>query len=548
MSSLLKVFFLFIFFACSIFNDQSLASTYYVHPQLGDDGNVGTSVLNPIKTLAMASKLPLEPGDRLMLAAGYSIAGMLKLDGIKGTEYEPIIISSYQWGNTYQDPRAIIDASLASHGIVLIDCSNIQIENVIVQAGESDGSSNEDLKCGVLVTTSKAGLYRNITLKNLLIRDIFIEAQGFTRGEKEVRTANGIQRYGWGIRFINRTKGAEIKGITVQGCQIYNVAHTGIKLTGRDQSMHDVKIINNRVAKTGGPGIQMSGGKFGLFKNNHVSFSGSNDDSRKWGRGSGLWVWGCSDIIIEHNHFLNADGPADSAGCHIDFNCSDVVVQYNFSANNAGGFCEILGNNYNCAYRYNISVNDGHRIKGKNNAFQEGKTFWLSGYVGKKNKRSGPFNSYFYNNTIYLNRDIVSKIAISKVADGVLIANNIFYVEGISEAVMGDQYVPEQGGSAEVKNIFFKNNLYLDTKNWPEEVWIQDENKIIGDPNFMVKGGLKIEDYIPKNTLLIKDQGIKIPFLEGDSTGLKIGLRPHFDILGNPIKDNPDLGAIEMQQ
>ena len=116
----------------------------------------------------------------------------------------------------------------------------------------------------------------------------------------------------------------------------------------------------------------------GYFPAPQVHSSGSNDDSRKWGRGSGLWTWGSSDIIIEHNHFLHANGPADSAGCHIDFNCSNVVVQYNFSAYNAGGFCEILGNNYNCAYRYNISVNDGHRVKGENRAFQEGKTFWLS--------------------------------------------------------------------------------------------------------------------------------------------------------------------------
>ena len=34
-----------------------------------------------------------------------------------------------------------------------------------------------------------------------------------------------------------------------------------------------------------------------------------------------------------------------------------------------------VGNNYNCAYRNTIRVNDGYRIKGENNAFQEGKHF-----------------------------------------------------------------------------------------------------------------------------------------------------------------------------
>ena len=124
---------------------------------------------------------------------------------------------------------------------------------------------------------------------------------------------------------------------------------------------------------------------------------------------------------------MNANGPADSAGVHIDFNCSDVIIQYNYSANNAGGFCEILGNNYNCAYRYNISVNDGHRMKGQNGAFQQGKTLWLSGFVGKGNERNGPFNSYIYNNTIIASEKIISKYAIDRASSGVLIKNNIFF-------------------------------------------------------------------------------------------------------------------------
>ena len=52
------------------------------------------------------------------------------------------------------------------------------------------------------------------------------------------------------------------------------------------------------------------------------------------------------------------------------------MFQYNYSYNNEGGFAEVLGDNINCGYRYNISVNDGYREdpdgvpwnkKGKNN-------------------------------------------------------------------------------------------------------------------------------------------------------------------------------------
>jgi hypothetical protein len=402
------------------------------------------------------------------------------------------------------------------------------------------------MRCGVLVQTSQPGNYENIVLSGLIIKDIFFEDPGFKRGEDEVRTANGTQRYGWGIRVIHNTGGAVLKGIIVNDCEISNTAHTGLKFTAKNHGIENIHVSANVVTHTGGPGIQMSGVKNGMVDGNYVDFSGSTSDSRKWGRGSGLWTWSTSNVVIQNNYFLNANGPGDSAGCHIDFNCSDVVVQYNFSANNAGGFCEILGNNYNCAYRYNISVNDGHRVKGKNGAFQEGKIFWLSGYVGSNQKPKGPFNSYFYNNTIYTKSEIAANFAVAKTSEGVLIANNIFCIEGESKLVAGDQYMPESIDSKPIKNYVFDNNLYLTESNWPKEVFIQDQKPLFGNPGFKNKGGLKKEDYIPMNTNFIKNKGIKIPKIPDDDVGLKIGLEVEHDILGNKITGSPDLGAIEM--
>ena len=121
-----------------------------------------------------------------------------------------------------------------------------------------------------------------------------------------MNSANGTQNYGWGIRFINSTADAVIKGIIIESCEVRNVAHTGIKFTGSDKSISEVSILNSKVIETGGPGIQMSGVKDGIIRNNNVNASGSGIDSRKWGRGSGLWTWGCENIIIEQNFFRNA--------------------------------------------------------------------------------------------------------------------------------------------------------------------------------------------------------------------------------------------------
>ena len=93
--------------------------------------------------------------------------------------------------------------------------------------------------------------------------------------------------------------------------------------------------------------------------------------------------------------------------------------------------------------------------------FQEGKTFWLSGFAGKNNTRTGPFNTYIYNNTIYTKASILSKIAVDKASKGVLVANNIFHVAGDSKLVLGDQYKPDDGGAGTIENVIFTNNLFL---------------------------------------------------------------------------------------
>ena len=412
--------------------------------------------------------------------------------------------------------------------------------------GKGEGTPVEGkMRCGVLVTTTRPGDYVNIELENLNVHDVFYENPGFKRGKGEVKTANGTQSYGWGIRVINRTRGSILKDVTIRNCRVHDVGHTGIKFTSFSDGIQDIEVLDCHVMKTGGPGIQMSGVDKGRIENCVVNFSGSDDDSRKWGRGSGLWTWGSSNVIITRNEFRNANGPGDSAGCHIDFNCRNVIVQYNFSYKNAGGFIEILGNNFNCAYRYNISVDDGHRIKGENGAFQEGKTFWLSGYRGNK-KRSGPFNSYIYNNTIYVSDSIDAKIAVTKAAKGVMVANNIFCIKGESQAVLGDQYKPEKDGSGSVQNVVFKNNLFLRASNWPSNVLIQPQHSKYGDPVFKNPGGDRVKDYLPQDKSLIRNKGIKIPMLAGDSVGLVSGLNVKKDILGHPIKGRPDMGAIEI--
>jgi len=525
------------------------ATDYFVHPVAGNDANSGLSTAQAIRSLERASQLVLSPGDRLLLAAGQRHTGSLSLVGLQGHPNRPIAITTVAWPGDDTNQPALIDAKGHAQALLIRDCQYVHIDSLRIQAnGSVQKKPGSEMRCGILVTATANGRTEGIVLANIRIQDIFHENPGYKRPSKEVTTANGSEPYGWGIRLMSTDETSKIENIRIEACHIENIEHTGIKLTGA-RGRHNISrvwLYANHITHTGGPGIQLSNVKFVHVAANEITYSGSADDSRKWGRGSGLWTWSASNVLIEKNRFMYANGPGDSAGAHIDYNCDNVVLQYNFSAHNAGGFCEILGNTYNCAYRYNISVNDGYRVKGKNGAFQEGKLFWLSGYQGNAKERKGPINTYFYNNTIYVSQDIETKFAIDGRSDGVLIANNIFCIEGRSLTVLGDQNKPDTPLEGGLNRVFFHNNLYLKPGNWPSDLPIQDQSPLFGDPEFTSKGGLLPADYLPRNIQLVKGKGIKVPYLPSDAIGLMQGLRIPEDIEGKMTDDIPSLGALKM--
>lgn len=538
-----KLFFFFIF-VC--FSYSLKATNYYINSAIGNDANKGNSPTNSWKTVSPVKLIQLNPGDSILFATGQKFTGMLALINVKGSAQHPVVVSSYPYKGKKDKP--VLDAADELNALLIQNSSFIQVSRIeftgMTAYQKNATSGKAEMRCGILVEITKDEVFESIKLSDVVVHDVYYNPKGFTRSAAEIKTANGTQSYGWGIRIINNTKAGRLKDMKVLKSEVFNVSHTGIKATGNVNSIQKLEVAECKVYQTGGPGMQFSGVTDGHIHHNKIDHSGSTADSRNWGRGSGLWTWSCTNIVIEHNRFENANGPGDSAGVHIDYNCNDVIVQYNLSANNAGGFCEILGNNYNCAYRYNISINDGYRIKGTNGAFQEGKIFWLSGYQGDQKKNAGPYNSYFYNNTIYVAANITPKVAVSSSADGVLIANNIFYFETAAQTVAGDQKKKEVDVDG-VPNVVFKNNLFLRADNWPTDIPLQDSKPIIGDPLFKNKGGLFLKDYLPANRKLIANKGITIQPIPKDSIGLRVGLNVTHDILGNKIKGKPDMGAIE---
>jgi hypothetical protein len=440
-----------------LLSSTSLAKDYYVSSYSGADINKGTEA-KPFASLSKVNSLSLKPGDNVFFKAGDKFKGSLRLLNQSGNEKEPITVSTYGDKLASKKLRAYINASGELAGIEIKNSRYINISNIDIEADGGkpqqikDRKQAQAMRAGILIYIDKKykQTFGHISLDNLKIHDIYHYGYGAIDRAGDVNTQNGTQAYGYGIHLFNRSSGANtvLSDIRITNSEIYDVSHTGIKAMANNPRLQskpypilkklikNITIENNVLHDIGGPGIMLSGVDNGYVAKNDINRTGSSRDFdtgrldvRKWGRGSGMWTWNANNVLVEHNEFKNAVGPADSAGFHIDFHCSNIVAQYNLSMNNEGAFIEILGNNRNNSYRYNVSINDGYRVKGDKErpygkATHDGKTLWLSGFVGmngrKVNPNIAPVNNYIYNNTVYV--DHIAQVAAHQNTDGAVIA------------------------------------------------------------------------------------------------------------------------------
>jgi hypothetical protein len=285
-------------------------------------------------------------------------------------------------------------------------------------------------------------------------------------------------------------KEKNIRDVLVENCYVTHTGKFGMQGghgggdtgIGNDSINRNMNFVfrNNHMFQTGGSGI-MPGGTYNcLVEHNTFEQTGSNVDSRMAARGSGAWFFNNRNVIAQFNRSLHVRGPADSYGMHIDFNNRNVVLQYNYSEDSQGGFVEILGNNINSVYRFNVSVNDGLR--------DNSRSVWVSPYAyspGTNNKINSEGN-YVYNNSIYVTNGLTPDISIE--GKNTYIFNNIFYADGT--AVIGQNVdVKIEAGS----NLYVSNNLYFG--NVRSAFTNLDIAPKFGNPLFANKGVLNPDGY-----------------------------------------------------
>ena len=500
---------------------QSYAqNTYYFSSSSGNNSNVGSET-SPFQTISKLNSLVLVPGDKILFKKGDTFIGQIVVS-YSGTSGSPIIYDSYGTGDL-----PVLTASNGSNGIPdplstikiigkqYLEFHNLKIENERFDAAA--GSPN-DQSFGIYYQSFKtlptsgnfedAVLFKHFRFSNLVVQNIYSLGSS---------TTDFDSIYSSGIYFLD----AFVNDLIIEDCYFTDLERTGVWLR---KYVSDAIIRNNEFIDTGGSGTILSATKRVLYEKNLMRFTGSDTDSRMVKRGSGMWVFNSDDVVSQYNISQHARGSGDSSGMHIDYGNNNILFQYNYLEDSAGGFCETLGENDNIIWRYNISVNEGNK-SGVN------RLLWVSDYAFVPKKST---NVFVYNNTIYQGLKYQNVMADSKIslkATSLNFKNNIIYLE--PTAKLGElEYLFDVNTINFSTNMLFGGTIKSNFKNL-------DATRKEVDPKFLDIGRRHFSGYKLLSTS--PALGIASPFSEPVFPLAGIGIFAAItsnatkDIYGNPV-------------
>jgi hypothetical protein len=344
-------------------------ATYYVSPT-GNDTSAGTSTTSTWKTIAKVNAINFLAGDHIYFQGDQTFSGRIYFDSDdKGTAESPIVVGSYGTG------RATINAG-DDTAIYAYNTAGLSIENMILIGSGRKINTGSGINFYV-------DLPNGVKLEHVYIKNI--EASGFGR--------NGIVIGGWngtaGYRDVRITNSSIHDNCT----GVITYSHGGgTGILGNEQVyIGHCSSFNNPGISTANTG---SGFVLGGVNGGIVEHCVAHDNGAECGykvAAVGMFAYDANDVTFQFNESYNTRTLSiDGDGFDLDQNCTNCVMQYNYSHDNdAAGYmlCQMTaGKHSNNIIRYNISENDCRKLSyGALHVF-------------------GPCKSaVFHNNTVFVN-------------------------------------------------------------------------------------------------------------------------------------------------
>ena len=412
-------------------------TTYYVDSVSGNDGNLGTSLSQPWKTVAKANGVTLGPGDKLLFKAGSQYTGVQFKPKGSGANGAPIIIDMYGDGDKplFQG-QGLVSPVVYIYNMEYVEVGNFEVTNTgpTIQAG----------RIGVSFLLVNYGVGHHIYARNLFIHDVngsLVKGDGGGRGLK----------FGAGGYFTPRSC---FEDVLIEGCHLLRCDRDGMGISfgysGRHvwYPGHNIRVRNNLLEDIGGDGMIIFGCDGAIIEYNVLD--GGRTRCEDWA--AGIWPCGADNTIVQYNEVCNMVGTHDGEAFDDDGGCQGTIFQYNYSHDNDGGFLLECGNytvedigSRNMIVRYNISQNDGDHT----GATTRG---GLSLYADSVNDK-------IYNNIFYIDGqfdiDFIEFIHNGNDSQpGFIFYNNIFFSDGIADYKYNQDF----------SNYFFGNNVFYGTQ------------------------------------------------------------------------------------
>ncbi|QNM84314.1 T9SS type A sorting domain-containing protein [Polaribacter pectinis] len=488
-------------------------STYYIDATNGLDTNDGLSESNAWQTVSKVNNFLFMPGDQVLFKSGETWTEQLIITR-KGAASNPITYTSYGTGNKPKiAPTCVLYA--------------VEINNASYTVFDGFDVSNNcgtvaGYRYGIAIIADNEGDIPEIIVKNNDVHDV----------AGDPVKSNGTSG---GIRF--RNQGAilsRLVDLQIIGNHIYDCERNGINGSTDYWSTQygslRVYVAQNLIERVPGDGIVMHGTEDSLCEYNICRDFTNNLPDVSENAAAGIWPFNSINCTIQYNEVSGHIASWDAQGFDSDWRCENTIIQYNYSHDNAGGFCLVVSNglnnnesqNKNSIIRYNISINDGYRTWGS------GTNFAPSFHIG------GPtLNTQIYNNTIYYNtkpstvaEEFVHLTNWNGWPDQTHFKNNLFVSTDPQLSIFRHR---------QSTNNTYSHNLYYGNITVPTE----EANALTSDPLF-VNPGLdnSPDDYKLETNSPAKAAGVIIP----NNGGL--------DFFGNTVPSGiaPTIGAHELHE
>ena len=460
-STIMKRLSIALSFACLAYSGLT-AEEYYIDSLLGDDTASGTCPETAWSSLQTANQHAFKPGDVIYLRSGQIFEGQFRPIS-SGVDGQPITLTSYLDG-----PKPIIAGGGVTRSAVFIEnLSHWVIDSIEIT---NTGKSREAKRVGVLVFAKNIGVVQDITLRNLLVRDV-----------------NGVisksEGGGTGIRWEVDTRKipTKIDNLLIENCHVLRCDRDAIKgwMDPWDDLSHlstNVVIRGNLLEDIGGDGIVPIGTERAVIEYNRVYGArqrieglDTKEVTQYAGPSIGIWPWSSMNTQIRFNEVWGYAGTFDGQGLDSDFNCDGTVFEYNMSADNAGGFFLVCDwsmhrdsgqsiGNKNTIIRHNISLND--HLRG----------FVLNGPIcGVK----------IYENIVYNTIESEYQLIVDtpweagRFAESVEVRDNLFYTTGLARIYQGTWDGSGMGlwkyqKPINQETVHFSGNAYSNIENHQE--------------------------------------------------------------------------------